>query len=707
MGSIIPESSVILRWLIDYSIDTSLIIGLIFVIRFITKKLPAWWHYSLWLILLLFMLVPLKFEKPVSIPEIVPASVGEKLSEFIFIEEEVVLPGFRKETSLNPQRISLNQLNPQIQNLQNHQGRHFPVSDILLFIWLAASISFGTYTLIKNIRFWNSIKKEPLLNEKEVLNLMGECNRRMGSHTPIAIVITDKVKSPALFGCIHPMLLLPVGILEKLDEKELSYIFMHELGHLKRHDVAMAWLTMFLQAIHWFNPLVWFSFHIMRIDQESACDDFVLSRIRPEQSRDYGISILGFLDKFRPNRKGPAMAGIIESKSQIKRRMSMIINFRKYSKRKKILTSILLILICLVFFSITGFSKDNQKPEEFVSSIIKEISLEHQKYKVVPQVSDIRKENNTDNKKVQPVVQDKDNERVNKAEELTDKNNKLLIAARDNEVKNKKEEIKPAEVIEKAPIENKNKDMKNEIDSGEENPEITDIQIKPQDKTYKINTTYKSDKNLSQKYDEPQDKPLQLDPYGLIIQLPQTNPRVRAASSVLHRAHGFFSGKKYSEARDVIVDYLANKSNSEEVLDGILYYMLASTWLIEGKREKGREVLKEGYELTLDKLLLQDYAFVSYETGHYEDASQLYERLYDESEDKAKDARLLEYAAQSNIKLKNWEEAKRIYKKMIDLPGNPEQRWLKNIITLCKRLNQTEEAEDYTKQFQELYGNDG
>ena len=347
MGSIIPESSVILQWLIDYSIDTSIIIGLIFIIRFFTKKLPAWWHYSLWLILLLFMMVPLKFEKPASIPEIVPASIEENLFEFIFIEEEIVLPEFSNQTSLSPPEISSNQLASSLQNQQNLQARSIPLNDIILLIWLAPVIFFSIFILIKNIGFWNTIRKEPPVIEDRVLNLMEECKTRLKSNTLLTIVITDKVKSPALFGYIHPRLLLPVGVLEKLDENELSYIFMHELGHLRRHDVAMAWLTMFLQAIHWFNPLVWFSFHIMRIDQESACDDFVLSRMRQGQSRDYGNAILEFLDKFRPNRKAPAMAGIIESKSQIKRRMSMIINFRKYPKRKKILTSILLILICL------------------------------------------------------------------------------------------------------------------------------------------------------------------------------------------------------------------------------------------------------------------------------------------------------------------------------------------------------------------------
>lgn len=48
----------------------------------------------------------------------------------------------------------------------------------------------------------------------------------------------------------------------------------------------------------------------------------------------------------------------------------MIINYRKYSKMKKILSPALLILICLIFFSLTGCSIENQKQGGITSSML-------------------------------------------------------------------------------------------------------------------------------------------------------------------------------------------------------------------------------------------------------------------------------------------------------------------------------------------------
>ena len=265
-------------WLMDYTIDISILICLIFIIKLIAaKKLPAWWHYSLWIILLLRMIIPWEFENPLNIPNVVPVSIDESLFESVLIEEEFIVSKFTTETS------------------SNSQGWHVQVDYALLFLWLACAIIFGMYILFKNIKFWNTIKKEPLLKEKKVLNLLEECKNRMKSHTPLKITITDKVKSPALFGYIRPRLLLPVGVLEKLDDAELSYIFMHELGHLKHHDIGVSWIITFLQVFQWFNPFVWLAFYQMRIDQESACDASVLSRIKHNQTIDYASTIIDFL----------------------------------------------------------------------------------------------------------------------------------------------------------------------------------------------------------------------------------------------------------------------------------------------------------------------------------------------------------------------------------------------------------------------------
>ena len=316
--------------LLDYTLDVSILICLIFIIKFLShKKLPAWWNYGIWLMLLIRMLVPLKLEEYVNLSHL--------------------FPGLSESTIFELPSITINATS-------SAYGGNLQIEKVLLPLWLSGVILFGAYTLIRNLNFWMTIKSRPLLTDKRLLDLLEECKSRMKIHTVLGVVITDKVKSPALFGYFRPRLLLPEGTLEILNDTELAYIFMHELGHLKHHDLGISWLLSFMQIIHWFNPLVWLAFYQMRVDQETACDASVLSNIKYYQSVDYANAIIGFLEKFRQNRPLPALAGIMETKSQTKRRIAMITDFRHYSRKKTVVAFVLLVSICFISLTISCVS---------------------------------------------------------------------------------------------------------------------------------------------------------------------------------------------------------------------------------------------------------------------------------------------------------------------------------------------------------------
>jgi len=43
------------------------------------------------------------------------------------------------------------------------------------------------------------------------------------------------------------------GLIETLGLDDLHYVFLHELAHLKRRDIYLAWLVCLLQVLHWFS----------------------------------------------------------------------------------------------------------------------------------------------------------------------------------------------------------------------------------------------------------------------------------------------------------------------------------------------------------------------------------------------------------------------------------------------------------------------
>ncbi len=319
---------------IDYVMDTTVLICLVFAVRTaVSKKAPAWWNYGIWMLLLIRMFIPAGFEK---------------ISGYMFS------PDIAQKAFIELPAITVN-------IVEKAASANLHVCHILTVIWFLGAVLLGSYILAGNMRFWMMIKKQPLLTDKRFLDLLEKCKQRMNVHTVLGVIITDRVKSPALFGYLRPRLLLPEGTLEKLTDMELSYIFMHELCHLKRHDIGISWLLSIMQIIHWFNPLVWFAFYQMRVDQETACDASVLSRINPDQSADYGGTIIGFLEKFCKNQPLPALAGIMENRSQMKRRLTMIANFKRFSKKEIITGFALLVITGLVAVSISGFAGVKQE----------------------------------------------------------------------------------------------------------------------------------------------------------------------------------------------------------------------------------------------------------------------------------------------------------------------------------------------------------
>jgi bla regulator protein BlaR1 len=369
--------SSLLLWLIDTTKYITFLICLIFIIKALTwKKLPAWWHYGLWLLLVLRMLMPWVPESRLSMFNYVPVlkvqtSNASALKENVSFVQTLINQNFRLLTSKEQGLFER-----PVDGKRKDDPKHGFWSDLtlnqaLLLVWLSGVIGVGLCVVFKNLSFWIVVRNKSPIIDQEVLDQLEACKRQMKIRTEVSLVMTDKVKSPALFGYIHPRLLLPERVLERLNQDKLRYVFLHELAHLKRHDIAISWLVTALQAIHWFNPFVWYAFYQMRIDQEIACDAYVLSQLGRDQSTPYANTLVGLLECFLENRQLPALAGILESKSRIRRRIVTIIQNRQYSKTLSFSAVFLFLVIGFTFFTTAqGISTEKapnaNKPQEII-----------------------------------------------------------------------------------------------------------------------------------------------------------------------------------------------------------------------------------------------------------------------------------------------------------------------------------------------------
>jgi len=99
-------------------------------------------------------------------------------------------------------------------------------------------------------------------------------------------------------GLLRPRLLLPIELRPRLSDEELRFVFLHELAHLKRHDIAIDWCLAILQTLHWFNPLIALAFARARGQRELARDAMVLAATAPTQQNSYGQTIVKLVESF-------------------------------------------------------------------------------------------------------------------------------------------------------------------------------------------------------------------------------------------------------------------------------------------------------------------------------------------------------------------------------------------------------------------------
>ena len=96
---------------------------------------------------------------------------------------------------------------------------------------------------------------------------------------------------PMVWGVWQAHLLLPASA-ELWPGARLRAVLLHELAHLRRHDPLILLLGQAARAVHWFNPLAWFALHRLRVEQERACDDYVLrAGIKPSEYADDVLDI--------------------------------------------------------------------------------------------------------------------------------------------------------------------------------------------------------------------------------------------------------------------------------------------------------------------------------------------------------------------------------------------------------------------------------
>lgn len=262
--------------------------------RFSRARYAARWRCWLWLLLCVRLIIPVpirlpervEVQPPIQItapsdtviytyaPEVVPEEPNAQLPQ---IQQPVVpAPDVERPVISEP-----NTAQPK---------REITLYQVVFAVWAVGAAAMLLWYAFSHLRFLSWLRRwgNPVVNGQtiRVFNDLGdklELNRR-----PELLVCTG-LRVPVLAGVFSTKLLLPEG---EMGENELRYSLLHELTHYKRRDICLKTLALMANAIHWFNPLMWYMTRLIERDTELACDEAALKQLPAGEHSAYGTTIL-------------------------------------------------------------------------------------------------------------------------------------------------------------------------------------------------------------------------------------------------------------------------------------------------------------------------------------------------------------------------------------------------------------------------------
>jgi beta-lactamase regulating signal transducer with metallopeptidase domain len=299
---------------------TLLILAVLLIQKVAGRFLSAAARHLLWFPVALALVMPLGFELTLPARLLAEAPVPQFIASVPVVETSRVerMPS-ASDSSTPPVARSENVL-----HRSPTASKSPSVLTLLAYLWLAGVVAVLCAVAVSSYRFSRVLRRAiPPVNDLQ--QFLRECMAQTACTSTVSVRHSTEIRVPMIAGLLRPVLLLPAGLEQQLSRAQLRHVFVHELMHLRRGDIASNWIVTLVQALHWFNPAVWYAFFCMRQDRELACDAATLQRLDPADRASYGHTLL-CLNDTATSQRVPALAlGMLETTSHLHRRIGLLV----------------------------------------------------------------------------------------------------------------------------------------------------------------------------------------------------------------------------------------------------------------------------------------------------------------------------------------------------------------------------------------------
>ena len=289
--------------LIRMSIQGSIIVGIVLILRMVFRGLRISYRYCvlLWGIVFFYLIFPWKIENEHGFwraqPESMVVAVSADGPTVVTGLGTGIVPGQNAtpeqnvttgQSTLSEQATGTDAMTVQSTNSEagsnelpvtaaqsNDTAAAFFASATFLRVifaveclWLAGIPCFLAYFIFSYIRM----------------------KRRLAECLPgeEGVRYVDGIRTPMVFGILRPQIYLPV----EMNPEFYDCVLQHERIHLRRLDYLWKILAYLISIVHWVNPVVWLAYYLLCCDMEKACDEAVTEHLEREDRQEYAEALL-------------------------------------------------------------------------------------------------------------------------------------------------------------------------------------------------------------------------------------------------------------------------------------------------------------------------------------------------------------------------------------------------------------------------------
>ena len=288
---------------------------------------------ALWLALAVFLLLPVDWSAPSAPVRVEPPAERTLLlsaqrgpsvvrTDELPRRQETVLSG-AENTSPLPADPSVT-FEDAYGTAPDNSAKNVPLTGLLFLLWASGMTGYTTLQIVKYKKFYRLVRRwRHETTRSDYARLLADECAALGVKRP-QLLLCEAVGTPMMTGLFHPVLLLPH---EDYEPAALRFILRHELCHLKRHDLAYKLVLTAANAVHWFDPLVYWMLRQADEDVELACDSRATEGMAHAERTAYGETLLAAVQaKIAPV---PMTTSFGSTAERLKRRLANVLGGKK------------------------------------------------------------------------------------------------------------------------------------------------------------------------------------------------------------------------------------------------------------------------------------------------------------------------------------------------------------------------------------------